>query len=628
MNFLVGAVDLGPRNESESTCLTLRNSLGALLPWQVNSFSGVCFATTALLGFSPGQVSKDEVLHSAPHVSGAICLDYRLEVADLLGWSRAECSSRSDRQLFTAAWAQWGEAALTRIAGAFAVAIWNERDRQLTLVRDHAGEQPLFFVHRGDLLAFSSLPLPLRAIEHLDTSLDEEQWQRHLALLTVGPTQTLFKNIRALPPGHLMTFRDGVVKVTPYWHPIDAPATRYRRDEEYVEAFLELFDRAVGARLPASGKIGSELSGGMDSSSVTATAARLLGDKQLTAFTAIPQSAFADVNPAGRFGNEGPAAARLAAMYPNIEHVLIEPSKEELVGRLWTTEAQGGPVFNPTNILWGNAMFDQCRERGITVLLTGTRGNATLSASGLIGLSELFRKGQWMALAKMIYQLRQRSYTGFRRAISTAIAPSIPSWIQRRLSPDEKSFSFDFSPLHPEIIARHHLLEQSFNEMYGHMSNVEDYQRKTYEYFDSGPSNAVISLGWNVEVRDPTADKRIFEFCYSIPIEQYLVGGQTRSLVRRAMRGRVPDEILDCRDRGLQAADWYLTLGSRRQELLDELALIRLSPMANRLLDLDRLQTLLENWPTSGFEKQEVIYSWHYALSRGIAAGHFIRKYE
>ena len=129
-------------------------------------------------------------------------------------------------------------------------------------------------------------------------------------------------------------------------------------------------------------------------------------------------------------------------------------------------------------------------------------------------------------------------------------------------------------------------------------------------------------------MRDPTQDKRVFEFCYSIPIEQFLAEGQTRSLVRRAMRGRIPESTLACRDRGLQAADWYMTMSARRPELLSELALIRLSPMANRLLDLDRLQRMLEHWPVSGLETQEVSHSWHLALSRGIAAGHFIRQFE
>jgi asparagine synthase (glutamine-hydrolysing) len=123
-------------------------------------------------------------------------------------------------------------------------------------------------------------------------------------------------------------------------------------------------------------------------------------------------------------------------------------------------------------------------------------------------------------------------------------------------------------------------------------------------------------------------DKRVFEFCLAIPVEQYLAEGQSRSLVRRAMRDRLPAEILACTTRGLQGADWYLTMGSRRAEMADELRRIAESPTAQRLLDIKRLQHLLDTWPDSGYEEPSVSNSWHLALSRGLSAGNFIRHFE
>jgi asparagine synthase (glutamine-hydrolysing) len=558
-----------------------------------------------------------------------IRVDNRAEVASLLRFDEDEQSSRSDSELFARAWCRWGEAALDRIVGAFAIAIWDPQARRLTLVRDHAGERPLYFLHQADLLAFSSLTLPLRNVPGVDTSLDEDLMCRRLAVLRGEPTRTLFKSIHKLLPGHLLTFQDGVVKVVRYWHPIHAPATRFKRNEEYVEAFTDLFDQAVSARLETTGRVGSELSGGMDSSSVTATAALLLGDTPLTAFTAVPQQNFNNVTSKGHFGNEGPAAARLAELYPNIEHVFIDNSVGDLVkGMHAQAHWDGYPVFNPLNQMWMNSILSQSRERGITVLLNAECGNSTISATGLIGLSELFRKGQWMRLARLIFTLRQRGYLGFQVAASMAMAPAIPAWLQRKLAPDSRNFSFAFSPLRQDVAGLDKLRQQSLEESFHSRSTVEDYRRQAFEYFDPGPANVASELIWGVESRDPTQDKRIFDFCYSIPIEQFLADGQTRSLVRRSMRGRVPASTLACRDLGLQVADWYLTMGARRQELLNELALIRLSPMANRLLDLDRIEHLLKNWPTSNFDSQEVGYSWHQAVMRGISAGNFIRQYE
>jgi asparagine synthase (glutamine-hydrolysing) len=141
-------------------------------------------------------------------------------------------------------------------------------------------------------------------------------------------------------------------------------------------------------------------------------------------------------------------------------------------------------------------------------------------------------------------------------------------------------------------------------------------------------ANGAAAAGWQVEQRDPTQDKRIFEFCFGIPIEQYLAGGQSRSLIRRAMQGRLPDSTLRRTTRGLQSADWYLTVGTARPQLSAELTRIERSPLARRILDTGRLRTLLDTWPSSGYHTSQVSDVWHLALTRGIAAGSFLAMHD
>lgn len=560
---------------------------------------------------------------------GDIRLDNRDDLVGLLGWNPSESRSKADSDFFLAAWLRWGQDALKYLVGGFAVAIWNEANRELTLVRDHVGERPLYYLENGHTIAFSSLPSPLRSIPGVDTSLDDLRMLHYLAIIQERPTQTFFKNIHMLPIGHLATFRNGISTLRRYWHPLDAPQTRFKSDQEYVESFRELFDRAVGARLRTVGKVGTQLSGGMDSSSVTATAARLLGQQRLTSFTSVPQKGFSDENPIGRFGDEGPAAALVAAMYPNIDHVLVQSRGEELIsaveqmGRL-----QGHPVFNPTNQLWFKTIMDQSRERGITVMLQGACGNATISFGGLIALSDLFRHGHWFRLARLAQTLRKRGYASWRGAASFAFSSAMPDWLRRRVNRELKDFSFAFSPVHPAQAATHKLIQKTKEEFFGSDTSPREFRRQMFEYYDIGFVNAAASLGWGISLLDPTQDKRIFDFCYSIPIEQYLVGGQTRSLVRRAMKGRLPDATLACTTRGLQSADWFLTMGARLDEMKQELRFIQKSPTAQRLLDLDRLHMLLETWPSDGFADSSISDSYNLALIRGLSAGNFIRHFE
>jgi asparagine synthase (glutamine-hydrolysing) len=153
-------------------------------------------------------------------------------------------------------------------------------------------------------------------------------------------------------------------------------------------------------------------------------------------------------------------------------------------------------------------------------------------------------------------------------------------------------------------------------------------RRSFYEYFDPGVNNGAAAAGWQIEQRDPTLDKRIFEFCFGIPIEQYLVGGQSRSIIRRAMEGRLPESTLRRTTRGLQAADWYLTVGAARPQLSAELTRIERSPLVRHVLDTARLRSLLDTWPETGYHTSRVSDAWHLALTRGMAAGSFLAQYD
>ena len=145
-----------------------------------------------------------------------------------------------------------------------------------------------------------------------------------LALSHPDWSKSYFAGVVRVPLGHKLKVWPGGFECVPYWHPVDAKPVRFKRDEEYAEALLEIFDRATTARLRSPRAIGTQLSSGLDSSSVAASAARLLGaeGKRLTAFTSVPRvDGFRGKGISGRQVYEGPGAAEVAAMYPNMDHV-------------------------------------------------------------------------------------------------------------------------------------------------------------------------------------------------------------------------------------------------------------------------------------------------------------------
>ncbi|MGZ8337144.1 MAG: asparagine synthase-related protein, partial [Allosphingosinicella sp.] len=126
--------------------------------------------------------------------------------------------------------------------------------------------------------------------------------------------------------------------------------------------------------------------------------------------------------------------------------------------------------------------------------------------------------------------------------------------------------------------------------------------------------------------RDPTADRRLVEFCLRVPMEQYLADGMPRSLARRALADRLPDEVRLERRKGYQAADWHEGMTVARDELRLELERIREVSAADNLLDTPRMQRLLEQMPSEGWHEDRVIEQYRMTLLRGVSAGHFLRR--
>jgi asparagine synthase (glutamine-hydrolysing) len=539
----------------------------------------------------------------------------------------------TDDEVLAHAWARWGFSVVDHLIGGFAFACWDPQRQTLFLARDHGGERPLHFarsIGSQGSFAFASLPPGLCALPGLGQRINVERMARHLAVLTPRGTETFFEGIERLPPGHWIKVSPDRIEVRRYWHAVNAPQIRYQRDSDYVEDFRERLDRAVQARLSDAEGFASQLSGGLDSSSVTATAASLLARAggRITSFTAVPIPGYDGSALPGRFGDEGDHAAAVAALYPNIDHVRVNVSGRDLLASAFRDmRLSGQPTFNPTNMLWIDTIFDTMRSRGLGVLLQGAGGNNTISFGGLIGLSDLLRGGHWLRLLRLTRELRAGGHTSWRGAASWATGGLVPQWLRRLYHPDMRGFSLNYSAVHPQLAAEYRLKELALAQFYGVETSTES-MRRSLDYYDPGVVNGVAAAGWHIEQSDPTQDKRIFEFCFGIPMEQYLAGGQSRSLIRRAMQGRLPDSTLRRTTRGLQSADWYLTVAAARPQLSAELTRIERSPLACRILDTARLRTLLDTWPSSGYHTSQVSDVWHLALTRGIAAGSFLAMHD
>jgi asparagine synthase (glutamine-hydrolysing) len=558
-------------------------------------------------------------------------IDNRMELARELGVPVSGLVRTPDSAWVQRAWQRWGQECVQRLVGSFAFAVWDGRAEEFFVARDHAGDRPIYYWKTAEGFAFATTARAVRAVPGVSSELDERQLVRDLMGIPPEYPRTRFREICELAPGHCMVVRRGGVETRRYWK-IDALSPlRFPRDDEYVEAFREVFDEAVRCRLRTTGGVAAELSAGLDSGAVAATAAGILaaGGETLAAYTGVPCAGFSGAAPPGAIADEGPYAAEVAALYPNMTHTRVDARGSDMLREL----ARIYPLLDlphaaALNSVWSHRIYDRARQAGAKVMLAGSLGNFAFSYSGAEMLHTIFRRGRWLSAAREASRLRRMGLGSGRGAASQTVFGLLPWRLRRRVDPMIRAVGLDGTAVNRGRARELNAVEQLRRYMFTRRSALPHLMETQFQMNQYGDYNAAVGAGWGIETRDPTADKRVFEFCAAIPPEQFVLGGQGRSLVRRAMRGRLPDATLDRRDRGTQAADWYERLSEIRGELAAEIARQQQSPVARTLIDLEMLRCAVEDWPKNAEDAMEKAAMYQSAIPRGLAVGYFIRRIE
>jgi len=186
--------------------------------------------------------------------------------------------SQTDTEVVMAAIAQWGEKALLRFNGMFALALWDRKEKSLLLARDRYGIKPLYYSQQGKTLAFGSEQKAITAIPTFQRSLDKEALLEYFTFQNIFTDKTLLNDIKLLPAGYYAKLefkkQQPSLKLTQYWDFDFREPKTPAKDQEYREELDRLFQQAVNRQLVTDVELGSYLSGGMDSGSITAIAAK------------------------------------------------------------------------------------------------------------------------------------------------------------------------------------------------------------------------------------------------------------------------------------------------------------------------------------------------------------------
>ncbi len=563
-------------------------------------------------------------------------LDNREELGGELGIDPAAMRRLADAGFLLAAWERWEDACFDRLLGDYAFALWDARDRRLVLARDPMGTRPLHYHLGRGFAAFASMPKGLHALPDIPYAPDEVRQAEFLAIMPEYGPRSFFKDICRVESGHAVSVTPAGAVARRHWQP-RRETLKLAGQADYAEGLRHHLDRAVEARLRGSdGRIGAHLSAGFDSSAVAATAARLTAAAggKVVAFTSAPREGYEGPLLAGVIADESEMARETAALYPNIEHVLVRPDGRTVLDDLdrdfFLYER---PLVNAENQRWWNSINAEAQKRKLKVMLTGVMGNFTISYAGWESLPEMVVQRQWLRLFREGRALVRAGRAKWKGVLATSFGPWVPEPLWNALVRAGQGWNWNVDTY--TAVNRDRLREldmarrarsRGFDLSYRPRKNSFDFRLWCLHRVDLGNNNKGALGGWGIDLRDPTTDRRLIEYCLSVPSAAYLSDGSPRALGMLALADRLPANLLQERRKGLQAVDWHEGLTASRDRLREEISRLEQVPAAAAALDLERMRALIEKWPTANWNSHRVMRDYRMALLRGVVSGHFLRK--
>lgn len=566
--------------------------------------------------------------HAGAFLLATVRLDDPAEVRAALGLESAD-----DRALVAEAVARWGVAtAAERLYGDFAIAEWRQDQRKLTIARCALGARSVYYVERPWGVIFGTALQNLLPLPDVPRDLDEEMLA-HIATLGFQDwDRTLYRHIRRAPVGGTISFERGRTEVRHYYTIDRIKPVRFAHDSDYIDAARALLDKVVARRMQAQGVLATHLSGGLDSAGVTATLARLAGDRPVHAFTRAPGLDHPyDMD-------ERALAATLVERYPNIRWTVIDGVHEHL--RDIEPESEAGLLCAPRRSSFNTSWFEPMRAAitasGAEQVFSGGAGNSTLSYRGAPDFADDLLAGRWIKAAR---NLRSRArelgkpvlQTAGHAAYGAVVPRKLKRWLLRRKNGSHPWQSYS-------LVSPQFLDELSYEKVAASLGHDLPFQplksaqalRLKMLQAQSGRdlSSGLRRSGPQLAQNNVLGDREMVEFALGIPRNLYWRDGVSRWLARQTLADRVPAEILTSRKPGKQSPEWYALATRRHLGMVEAVERIGRSKLASRVLDVPRMRTLLQSWPQDARAAMQHEALYGHALQRAIALGGFLRWHE
>jgi len=491
--------------------------------------------------------------------------------------------SRTDTETIIHLYEERGLDFVNDLDGDFAIGIWDESARRLVLARDRIGVKPLYYTIASGRLIFAS---EIKAIlEHPSVSrdIDERSLYHYLSFLTTPAPDTLFAGIKKLPAGCLLVCdRFGEVKITRYWDAIVKGTPQPRDENETANEILRLLTEAIDKRMMSDVPFGVFLSGGIDSTANVALMAGLM-DRPVSTFTV----GFKDQPQY----NEIDEARSVATEFQTDHHEILIDQQELLDFLPDLIFHQDEPIADPVCVpLYYVSKL--ARENGTTVIQVGEGSDELFCGYEQYKYYLNLDQYAWRYLSKLPSPIR-RALASTGQSLLRAGAGHLPLRLRgpapdllRRFADGEAAFwsgAFFIDETHkrqlltPEARRRlrngsehgfssYSVVREDLHRLYSSKPEADLLERMIYQELKLRLPELLLmrvdkmTMATSVEARVPFLDHKLVEFAMTIPQGMKFKNGETKHILKRALKGVVPDRVLARKKKGFGAPikEWML----------------------------------------------------------------------
>ncbi|MEY8733648.1 asparagine synthase-related protein [Peribacillus frigoritolerans] len=622
-----------------------RNLMTALQKYPADTIQ-IWHSEQVFLGCHAQWITPESVGEQLPYhdyksqctITADAIIDNREELFDKLHISKIDRSILSDSQLILLSYQKWGEEAPKHLIGDFAFMIWDQKKRKLFGARDFAGSRTLYYHKSHEKFAFCTTIEPLLKLPYIEKKLNEQWLAEFLAIPgmndTVDAFSTVYKHIDQIPPSHTISIIENKVMLSKYCSVVDSEKLHLKSNNEYEEAFRDVFQRAATSRLRTHRKVGANLSGGLDSGSVVSFAANTLRNqnKKLYTFSSIPIDEFDDWTPKQRLADESPLIKSTVNHVGNINAKYLKFEGQSSLSVLddWL-EIMEMPYKFFENSVWVKGIYEEANKLGIGVLLNGARGNFTISWGPTFDYyALLLRKMRWIRLYHEVNSYSKNMGVKRSRVMKVIGKKAYPihSYIKANNQDDSPLLINEDFARRTKVFSK--LEEQGNNIMGVNPTNINEIRKNHFGYLNmwntTGTSGTKLSLLYSLQGHDPTNDLRVIQFCLSLPLEQFVQNGLDRSLIRRSTKGYLPDDIrLNQKTRGVQGADTIARMLPNWKEFIGEVEQLSQDPFIANFLNMGAIKKAINKFRTE--PQPNVAFDSEFRiLMRGLIVYRFLKR--